>query len=254
MEQLISKLTNFGYEILGIFAPGAVLLLFLFFGWWCLGPLASTWTFGFLPQAKIQVLSGLLNLLNGEIRVGMLIALSVAAYFCGHLLHWLARKPKDPVPKPSSYRRVWLCLKFSIPKPEHSFHEKLQPLFDEAKLFLGLGRDAEWRQFYPVAKSYLAANLQTSLVSTYQNKYTLHRSLTAAAVIWFWLTLTAIVGALLSARLYLPQQPIWIPLTGSLPISLLLIWGFSDSYRYNWKLWGDTMITEIYMLKKSRAV
>lgn len=250
MEQLISKFANLGYEILGIFVPGAVLILFLFFGWWCLGPLASTWTFGFLPQAKIQALSGLLNILNEEIRAGLLVSLLIAAYFAGHLLHWAARAPKRAVAKPAWYRRIWLCLIFSVPKPEHSYEPRLEPLFNEAKSYLGFGVDAEWRQFYPVAKSYLAANLQTSLVSTYQNKYTLHRSLTAASVIWFWLSIGAVIGGVFSYR-YDGTHPMWAPLAASIMGSLLLIWGFSDSYRYNWKLWGDTIITEVFMLKKS---
>lgn len=180
-----------------------------------------------------------------------MIGLLVAAYFLGHSLHWAARSPKKPVPKPASVRRVWLCLCFSIPKPEHSFEPKLTPLFEECKSFLGLGASAEWRQYYPLAKCYLVANLQTSLVSTYQNKYTLHRSLTAAAVVWFWLSLAAAVGAL-AQMCFSGPQPSWFPLLASLPLSLLLVWGFSDSYRYNWKLWGDTLITEIYMLQKTR--
>lgn len=249
MDQLISKFTNLGYEVLGIFVPGFVLVLFLLFGWWCLGPLAATWTFGFLPQAQINAFSSLLELLNEEIRIGLLIGLLVAAYFLGHSLHWAARSPKQPVPKPASIKRVWLCLCFSIPKPEHSFEPKLAPLFEECKSFLGLGAAAEWRQYYPLAKCYLVANLQTSLVSTYQNKYTLHRSLTAAAVVWFWLSFAAALGAV--AQMYRGgPEPSWFPLLASLPLALLLVWGFSDSYRYNWKLWGDTLITEIYMLQK----
>jgi hypothetical protein len=250
MDQLLSKFTNLGYEILGIFVPGLVLMLFLLFGWWCLGPLAGMWTFNFLPQARIREASGLLSLLNSDIRAGLLIVLVVGAYFLGHLLHWIARRPKNPVAKPSWYRRVWLCLTFAIPKPEHSYEPKLQPLLDAAKPFLGLGPQAEWRQFYPLAKAYLSANLQTSLVSTYQNKYTLHRSLTAAAVVWFWLSILATAGALIEIC-FADSQPLWFPLLLSSPLSLLLVWGFSDSYRYNWKLWGDTLITEIFMIQRA---
>lgn len=252
MDQLLSKLTNLGYEVLGIFVPGLVLILFLFFGWWCLGPLAEIWTFNFLPQARIREASGLLSLLNSDIRAGLLIVLIVAAYFLGHLLHWIGRSPKKPVPKPKWYRRVWLCLTFRIPKPEHSYEPSLQPLLDDAKPFFGLSPAAEWRQFYPVAKSYLAANLQTSLVSTYQNKYTLHRSITAASVVWFWLSLVASIAAAFKVCAA-NSHPIWFPLLSSMPISLLLIWGFSDSYRFHWKLWGDTIITEAYVLKRSSS-
>lgn len=249
MDQLLAKFTNLGYEILGIFVPGIVLILFLFFGWWCLGPLAEMWTFNFLPQATIREASGLLGILNEDIRTGLVVVLIIGAYFLGHLLHWIARSPKTPVPKPKWHRRIWLCLTFAIPKPEHSYEPKLQPLLDAAKPFLGLEVVAEWRQFYPLAKAYLAANLQTSLVSTYQNKYTLHRSLTAAAVVWFWLSVLASIRAFIEGH-FGAAQPLWFPLLSSIPVSLLLIWGFSDSYRYNWKLWGDTIITEMYVLSR----
>lgn len=249
MDQLISKLTNFGYELLGIFVPGAILLLFILIGWWCLGPLAEVWSLGLLPQAHIKEVSGLLNLLNEEIRAGMFIALAVAAYFLGHLLHWSSRSGKGV--EVSSMSRVLLCLRFSIPKPQASYDLKLEPLFKEAKSFLGFSPDADWRQFYPVAKSYLAANLQTSLVSTYQNKYTLHRSLTAAATIWFWMTIFAVLAALVAVECAGLEPPLWLPLLLSIPVSLGLVWGFSDSYRYNWKLFGDAIITETFMLYRS---
>jgi hypothetical protein len=277
MDQLLSKFTNLGYEILGIFVPGLILILFLLFGWWCLGPLAAIWTFDFLPQAKVREVSGLLNLFNKEIRFGLLIAALVQAYFFGHLLHWVARSPKefstqqdskdpqkrlscrqkislffkDPPKNPSSWQRIALCLFLQIPRPQHSYDSSLEPLLEQSKLFLGLESTAKWSLFYPVAKSYVAANLQTSLITTYQNKYTLHRSLTAAAAIWFWFSVFGVAGAL--AMLFLSNsQPLWIPLFASIPASLLIVWGFSDSYQYNWKLWGNTVITEMYLLQKTR--
>lgn len=251
MDQLLSKVTNLGYEILGIFFPGVVLILFAIFGWWCLGPMAEVWSQGFLPTAGIVQFSGFLSVLNERIQAGMLGFLLVAAYFCGHLLHWLSRRGEREA-KVSGARRVLMSLIFRVPKPATDFHEGLERLFVEAKKFFELDPDAKWREYYPLAKSYLGMNLQTSLAPTFQTKYTLHRSLTIASAIWFWGSAFGIVLSLITMCAIGADAPKWIPLVGSLFASCILIWGFSDTYRYNWLLWGDTLIAEICMIQSSK--
>ena len=246
MDQFLARLNNFAYEILGIFVPGAILLLFLTITWWNFGSMSELWSLGVVPEARFEAASGLLGLLNADLRMGMLIALLVAAYFLGHLLHWSARKGRS-VDAIGGGRRVLESLSFRIPKPKSSYDSKLEGVLNGVKSFLGLEPDAQWRQFYPIAKAYLAANLQTSLASTYQNKYTLHRSITAAAAIWFWLSIIGLAGGALTSW-FLAGSPRWVPLAFSAITSLVLVSGFSDSYRYNWKLWGDTLISECHMI------
>jgi hypothetical protein len=249
LDQLLAKLTNISYEVFGVFVPGVVLILFGIFGWWCLGPVAGFWSQGFLPTAELVAFSSFLNLLNEGVQVGMVFFVAIAAYFCGHLLHWLSRRGgrEDKI---SDWKRVRTALIFRVSKPATNFHESLGSLFQEAKSLLGLMPDAEWREYYPIAKSYLALSLQSSLAPTYQTKYTLHRSITIAAVVWFWGTIVGILLSFIAIWLFNAASPKWIPLIGSLIASITLVWGFSGSYRYNWLLWGDTLISEVYMLKK----
>lgn len=248
MDQLLAKLTNLSYEILGIFVPGVVLILFAIFGWWCMGPMAEFWSQGFLPTAELVAFSGFLSVLNEGVQTGMLFFLAIAAYFSGHLLHWLSRRGdrKDEV---DGWQRLGLSLLFKVPKPATDFHDPLKPLFLEAKTFFGMTPEAGWREYYPVAKAYLAMSLQSSLAPTFQTKYTLHRSLTITAAVWFWGTVVGICLSWFAIYFFGAASPKWVPLVGSLLVSMTLIWGFSDSYRYNWLLWGDTLISEIFMLK-----
>lgn len=262
MDQILSKIANLGYEIWGIFVPGTVLLLFLTFTWWCSGPLIEVMTVGSLSIAEVKTVSGFFALLNREVKFGFIAALAVAAYFAGNLLHWVSRTPKadkDRLPNVGEGSetggdwklRVLNCLRLSIPKSE-SYAPYLEAQLNEGKVFLQMPENARWEQFFPVAKAFLAAKLQTSLVSTYQNKYTLHRSLTAAAVVWFWsgviVELTALVVSYVTCGAGV--GPRWFPLLFSQVTALVLIYGFSASYQYNWKLFGNTIITEIYMFKR----
>jgi len=250
MDQLLAKLTNLGYEVLGIFLPGAIFLLVLLFWWWAIGPLASPLLFGYFPVARLAEISDLLGLLNEEVRIGLLFGLLVAAYFSGHLLHWSSRSGTKYSSEPGAKVRVPECLNLQVPKLSYSFDPYLQPLFDEAKSYLKMDSAATWLQYYPVAKAFLAQNLQTSLGPTFQNKYTLHRSITGAAALWFHLTWATCWFAITWILFGHPESPKWIPLVLALPVSTLIVWGFSDSYLYNWKLWGNTLITEVYMMSK----
>lgn len=252
MDAILSKFTNLGYELWGIFVPGLIMLLMLVFVWWCAGPIAELVTFGFLPEATVNGVTGFMRVLNNEIRAGLVFGIAVVVYFLGHLLHWFSRSPKSKPVKIGWIMRVAQCLRFSVPKSVDSFDPYLQPLLDEAKGMFGLSVEATWPQFYPVAKAYLSANLQTSLVSTYQNKYTLHRSLTTASVVWFWLSIGCMLIALAAGGICGFGGPKWFPLLCSVPISLILVYGFSDSYQYNWKLFGNSIITEVFMIKRSR--
>ncbi|MBV6843977.1 hypothetical protein KWH29_01195 [Xanthomonas campestris pv. paulliniae] len=253
MDQLIAKIGNLGYEILGIFFPGLVLILFSIFGWWSIGPMASVWSQGFLPEAQIKEISGFLSVLNESVQFGMLAFILTIAYFCGHALHWISRGgPRLDSPGP--LKRLGLSLIFKVPKPKADYHSPLDPVFKDAKAALGFADDASWREYYPVAKSFLAKNLQSSLAPVFQNKYTLHRSLALAAVVWFWGGVVAMLISLLMVCLGGFPPPKWIPLGFSIPISASLVIGFSGSYSYNWLLWGDTLISEVYMYKKVKDV
>jgi len=136
-------------------------------------------------------------------------------------------------------------LLFRIPKPESNFSAKLQRLYDKVQVRFSIeGTPLEWREFYPLAKTFLLQNLTLSLVPTYQNKYTLHRSITTASTLLFWLCTLSLACAWKS-NMTVP------PLTyGMLAVfalgALFLVWGFSSSYIYHWEMFGNTIITESY--------
>lgn len=251
MDQLLAKFTNFGYEVWGIIVPGLIFLLFMTFAWWCSGSVISFLTFGYVSTAGVEGVSSFLSLLNEEIKAGLFAGLAVSAYFSGHLLHWISRSPKNPIGELGSLGRVWSCMKFSIPKSKDSYDKYLEEQLSEAKQFLGMPVDAKWVQYYPVAKVYLSEKMQSSLVSTYQNKYTLHRSITAAAAVWFWVSVFVIVVSVVGLAVCHPfGSPKWFPLLISPLVAVGVVYGFSDSYQYNWKLFGNYLITEVYAYKR----
>lgn len=250
MNELLGKLTNLGYEFFGIFVPGILTILLLLLWWTALGPLATVWTDGVVPELTTQAAHDIMismDLLTATTGVGVLVPVIAACYFLGHLLHWLARSgPSDQRVAYATYRRLLHSLVFAIPKPAASFNPKLQRLFDLAqKRFAGESMTLEWREFYPIAKSYLAQRLSNSLVSTYQNKYTLHRSIATAGAALFWLSFAALVGSFFaSGGGELGYSRVWLFLVGCL--GLLLTGGFSASYIYHWEMWGNTIVTETY--------
>jgi len=135
---------------------------------------------------------------------------------------------------------------FSIPKPNSPFNPKLQRLFEVVrKRFASKGVLPEWQEFYPIAKSFLAQNVTSSLISTYQNKYTLHRSIATAATLLFWASVIAIGVSNFTS--YTPDQaPSYLLLSALAIGSLALVYGFSASYIYNWEMFGNTIVTETY--------
>lgn len=192
MEQLISKLSSLSYEILGIILPGAITLI-LFILWLTgAGELLPIVSQGFFPRLTLQHASETLESLGVRTGVGILGPTLLIAYFLGHLLHWISRSGVvNSAVVENAIERTWHAMTFRVAKPSNSYNIQLQPLLDNALPRFGLPTGAGWRQFYPVAKSYLARSSTSSLVALYQNKYTLHRSITAGAALIFWLSLSS---------------------------------------------------------------
>jgi hypothetical protein len=243
MDELIGKLTNLTYELFGVIIPGAVMTVLLLVWWSAMGPLMSDMTGNAIPFLTAKEGLALLETLSGLISAALFLTL---AYFLGHLLLWIARSgptlERGPAPR-KTLKRVGFCLLFQIPKPADSFDQALQPLFDKvAPLVLPSVTQPGWREFFPVAKSVIAQHLKYSLVATYQNKYTLHRSLVTAATVLWWLS----IAGMLAGALPLWASPHWPALAALAAFALLLVWGFSGSYLYHWKMFGNTIVSESY--------
>lgn len=249
MDELLAKLTNLGYEVFGVILPGVIGGLFLAIWWVALGPVAPLLSNGFFPLLTSNNISELVESLSLKTGIGVAVPGLVLAYFLGHILLWIARsgEPNEAVSK-DPWRTVGSSLVFRIPKPPKSYDEELQSLYEAVEArFRQNGSPLPWRQFYPIVKSYLSRNLAYSLVATYQNKYTLHRSIATAAAGLFWLCAFGAGGGVVTCY-FRAVAPHWWLLTTLGLLALVLVWGFSGSYMYHWKMFGNTVITEAYSI------
>jgi hypothetical protein len=249
MDELFAKLTNLTYELFGILIPGIVMALFTVVWWFALGELVPFF-FAASFDAKQLSLNDLPTILADCVTVPWVILLLPVSYFLGHFLHWIARS--GPTLKPDErfkhVLRVVNCIWFRIPKPAQSFDPKLDRIFTKAaSSFCSESESLDWREFYPIAKSFVSQRLNHSLVATYQTKYTFHRTLTTAAALLFWLTVAGlIVGGFLGY--FLNVQPNYFALAILCIIALVSMWGFSGSYMLYWEMFGNTIVTETYCL------
>ena len=254
MEQLLGKLFNLSYEIFSIFLPGAILVLFLTVWWSALGPLGPYWAENFLPHVTLAWIPQK-DLADG-FELGLLI---VVPYLAGHSLHWVSRSGATLQPPTTKTKKARLCydltrlrrsLFFSVPKPPGGFSPGVDALFRVVQRDFSDGLDdpPEWAEFFPVARAFVQPRLATSLIATYQNKYSLHRSIAAAGAMLFWLSLSS-----------LGLGWIWAPaaseIGGNLICLLLLVlcaialvWNFSASYMTYWQLFGLAVVQETYSL------
>jgi hypothetical protein len=250
MDTLLSKLTNLAYELFGVILPGIFALVSIGLLWAALGPVVEFWSASRIPSFSANLLSRI-DTLDGSARVAAASCLIVSLYLLGHALNWISRGVPDHSGKPDSrLRRIFLLLRLRFPKPQASFDTSLARLFDAAAAKLSPdGAPLSWREFYPVAKALISQHVKYSLVTTYQNKYTLHRTLAAVSVALFWASLLSVVGGLATRTLVGAHvTPNWLLLGVLLVASLGSVTGFYSSYLYTWRLFGDSIVTESYFL------
>lgn len=187
-----------------------------------------------------------LKAVPGAVQIAALIGTLLIWYFLGHVLNWVSKGRSARESATKELTRVWSVLRFRFPKPAKSFDPALEELFKKAMPRFSPERDLVWREFYPLAKNFLLNADRRSLVSTYQNKYTLHRSIAAAAAAIFWLSLSSTVGARIAYFAGSTNYPNWLLLWFLVLSSLSAVWGFSATFMFYWGLWGDTIVTETY--------
>ena len=251
MDSLIGKLTNLGYEFFGIFLPGALAVLMWSLLWVAAADVVPWMTMGAVSELTLpEAMDAIARAIEWSAFVSVLLMV-VLAYFVGHLLTWVARGGKR-----HEQVRIRDHLKGTLrlrPPKQPSYDLELKPAWEWAgEQLLGKKLKPSWSLFYPAAKSYLLQKRIPSLVTTYQNKYTLHRSLAVAAALTAWGTLFVAVFAILSlflAKIIGAQaaEPHWFATVVIAAGSLFAVWGFSSSYLYNWTLWGQYLITETYV-------
>jgi hypothetical protein len=249
MNQLLVKLMNQTYELVGVILPGMVASIFLLLLWAALGPIAPFFTHGAIPAFTRATFRASVDSMISLSEMGAVVVWLLIWYFLGHFLLWISRGGiADDGASKSWVRRVYLSLTFRIPKLSTNYNPKLASLYEGVrKKFASEGVVLEWRQFYPVVHSYLSQRLTTSLVDTYQHKYTLHRSITSACAALFWLSLLAIVAAFVAWTMDGPQ-PNWLLLMLLFVSAGILVWLFSASYMLHWEMFGNSIVTEAYSL------
>jgi hypothetical protein len=246
MNELLAKLVDVTYELFGVLIPGLIASAFLLVWLVEAQPLLT----GVSGARYCLDLQHVVTWLNTSEKDGLLsfLALLVVWYLFGQVLLTVSRHPTpDAQSQRSGGRRLFRALTFRIPRSPDNYNRALKPLYDAvAEKFNPPGLQLEWTQFYPVVKSYLAEHLSKSLVALYQNKYTLHRSITMAGVILFWLSALTCVGAGIGCFYGLSAN--WGLLIGTLVLSLAITWSFSASFMLHWQMFGNSVVTEAYSL------
>lgn len=237
MDVLLGRLTNLGYEFFGIIVAGFLVGLFL---------AVPTTTFSAaVSSADVQEFyQQCWSLLTGKetTTAALLLIVAgalVASYLTGHFLKWFAKvrfwNPRQP-------KALWLrflALVVEVRGGDSYSKGKHEILFVEASRFLGL--DAEWNGFYMVAKTFLAHRGGYSLVSTYQNKYTLHRSLAKGLAVAAWVALCGSIACFVARDPKLASLCFVETVVFCVGVAM-----FSKSYSYYWTLFGDALVVEVY--------
>ncbi len=244
MDSLLGRLAELAYEFFGVILPGFITFLFLMVLWLAIGPMVGVWTLGHVPELTIARIGWWHDELTDASRVEWGLLLLVVCYFLGQAVNWYSRPDVDLDKEPSWRKRIWLFLTRRTPKLKKSHSENLDRLYESAQKKLVAG-DERWTSFYPVAKALIAQRLERSLLSTFQHKYTLHRSIAAASALLFHLSLGAIVISAIS-KLWTTVSPNWFWLAVLALLSLFLVNAFAASYLFFWKLWGNTVVTEAH--------
>lgn len=252
MNELIGKLTNLSYEFFGILIPGAVITLFLAIWWVSLGNIPSEIISRDIPQIYLSDIASLSRRAFSENGLGIFIPFLFAWYIFGHITQWYSRSSyTESGERASNFARLFKSLQLKPPRPKENYSKDLEPLFQEASKHLSKsGEPLSWSQFFPVAKNLVIRKSSYSLIATYQNKYTLHRSITIASAFLFWLNIIGISLSLILTKFCLGSGTITnITLQLFLiPATLFLIWGFSGGYEFNWRMFGNTIVTESYSI------
>lgn len=250
MDSLLGRLSDLAYEFFGVIIPGAVASLLAVLFWAALGSSVEPLSFHVVPPLSFELFDRIVNELSYSYSWVELTCVFAAWYFLGQALSWISRAREGKrLAEPSRRERAVALLTLRTPKLGYSYDASLEPLFIHVSKSLSVhDRPLEWRQFYPVAKSLLQERLKHSLVTTYQNKYTFHRSIAFAFALLFWLSVSALLFATGAQCVGAPYEPRWPILVTLAPFSFIAAMGFSSSYLYAWQLFGDTLITETYCL------
>jgi hypothetical protein len=143
MDVLLARLTNFSYELFGVFIPGLIASIFLIMLWAALGPAVPCLTYNIIPEFSLKFVYAIFKNPIGS--VGSLIIFSILFYFVGHIILWIGRSGKPE--ELNALGRVLSCIFFKIPKPVDNYDPALSALFAaSANKFSQSGQTLTWRE------------------------------------------------------------------------------------------------------------
>lgn len=256
MDALVTRITALSYDLFGIFFPGFLAII--------ISSALSVYALLLEDLVNVHILRLVYYGATKEFLPLTLLALATGSYLIGWLLKYQTQK-QIPVKSRIDILSQWLRLDGTgtevlrlvlfcgSKQPPANYKASLAGAYQKAverlrkKLHLTAVAlpSTDWGVFYLFAKTYIANNHKFSLLTTYQNKYTFHRSVAAYFAVQFWITLALMLLVL------------FIDLTSGKPwlihfLSFLIFTLFSLKFSYVyfrsferfWKLWGDTVIIE----------
>lgn len=248
MDRLVEKLLDLSYECFGILLPGLIffvaLLTTLFF---C----ANIPGFGDFAE-----LEGVYSTAAKYFWVSTFF-LGMISYFLGQFLKWISKIALDPITtKSGKLGEKWKDEVPTLLKPLIYFFPKNPVLSytdgESLKNAIGYlnipdsGNEAlNWIKFYGIGSRYIASTGEHSMCSTYQNKYTMHRSLTIGFSIISYLSLILILVNL--AGIFFSFSS-WLSVVFSiifLLTSIMVTSLYFKSFCYFWTCLGNEVIWTI---------
>jgi len=186
VKDVAAKILNSSYEVVAVLVPGLLSLAAL--------------AFPLLLLVQLSGLSVLPSSFPSDPNAALCISIMTLAYLYGRLLQASVRAYPECVKEFLSKRSMRVRL-FLLDLPSGpSIGGDWEPQWKSLCGWLSLPRDATWKQFYLTARARLQQSEKTSLLPTFQGKYTLNRSLARGLGIAIWVEAFAGVGETIIAE------------------------------------------------------
>ena len=272
MKEIVAKISEFSYDIVAFMLPGFAAFLALF------GSAVFTALVHATPEQVRQANEGL-DWFGHNVWAAAITIVSFSYLFAIWVQHvasngaWKVRAHDFPFPRRcrtkrlSSLRRrrkilkirhwFWISCRdaslrvFLLRKMDmrlQSYPRELKETLKATALKMGssLGYVVDdkklWPQYYPVARTLARRDTHPSLVQSYQNKYTLARSMAYVVSVWFWM-------AVLTLALTISEPSLLIlSIAAGFLSAFVLIRALISQYQYHWTNWGGIVIAETALI------
>jgi len=223
MDALINWARNLSYDIIGIFLPGLFLTM---------GISIILYINDFVTIEEFIKTVGYLD--KSTFKLIPIILVLFLIYMLGVFLKALGEY--------SHIKIIYQNKKYGFSKDRllENYSNESENLYSVAKeqLFKRLSLsipDASWTDFYKTSKSYLLRNNKITNIVTYQNRYELHRSISLASLIIFFII---IIQCLFTSSFSLHVFLICLMFFGTFDV-------MRKSFIKYWRILGDLIIVDV---------